>query len=326
MKRRDLITILSVAVAVQPGAALAQQTGGMRKVGVLYTGTKSASEDAGGAAFRRGLADLGWSEGQNVQFDLRYAGENLKLSGLAAELVSQAPDAILAVNAAAVAALLALTHAIPIVFVNVPDPVGQGLVSSLARPGGNVTGFTNFEYSMGSKWLQLLKEVAPRITRVVVAFTPRIQSYRRLLNVIDAAAKPVGIATVDTPLLTARDLRRLADLMDRPKTGLIALPNFFVSDHRAELIELTARAKVPAIYTYPEFTAAGGLMVYGVSENDMYRNAAAYVNRILRGASPQDLPVQNPTKYGLSVNLKTAKALGLTVPPSLLVQADDVIR
>lgn len=324
MKRRDFIA-LSGSAMLWPSAAIAQ-AGGMRTVGVLDPNGLN-TEQRRLAAFRQGLAALGWTEGKKVQFAMRYAnGEVARLPALAADLVSARPDAILAINSPSVLALRRLTHSIPIVFVSVTDPVGQGFVASLARPGGNITGFSNYDFAMVSKWLQLLKEIAPRLARVVVLYDLMVSSYRGYISSIETAARSAKIEAIAVPVRDVADIQQIADLGRKPGTGLITLPSTATGNYRSEIIQLAARLKLPALYTTPLWTPVGGLMSYTDDPEADARRAASDVDRILRGTKPGDLPVENPIKYALSINLKTAQALDLTVPQSLLIQADEVIR
>jgi len=327
MRRRDLVTFLGATAIGWPLAAAAQQTAKTRRVGVLSNGAANDRvSSARIAVFRRAHQALGWTEGQNIRIDVRYGGidpDRLRSSG--AELIALAPDAILVHGN--VEALSTLTHSIPIVFVVVPDPVRRGIVSNLARPGGNITGFAQNELSMGSKYLQLLREIAPHVSRVAVMITPsNAIGHSGIERVITASAKAANLATTERPVRSARDLAPvLAALSKTLGTGLIFSGNTFFTANRYDIIKLVQRYHLPAVYAVPEFPESGGLMSYGASIVEEYRQAASYIDRILRGAKPGDLPVQNPTKYYLAINLKAAKALGLTVPPSLLIQADEVI-
>jgi putative ABC transport system substrate-binding protein len=279
------------------------------------------------AAFRQGLQTLGWAEGKNVQFRVLYANGSLKrLSGLAIDLVDFAPDVILAITPPAVAALRHVTESFPIVFVRVTDPVSQGFVAGLARPGGNITGFASNDYSMGTKWLQLLKEIAPHITRVGVVFNPHNMDSRLWLPAIEPAAKSAGLAQIALPLQSVDDLQRIVYLNRKMDTGLIVLPNFFADAHRDQIVKVVAQRQVPAIYALEEYTANGGLMSYSPDFVELFRDSATYASRILNGAKPADLPIQNPTKFKLVINLNTAKANGLSVSQSLLIAADKLIK
>ena len=327
MRRRDLITLLGGATIAWPSIAMAQQPAGVRKIGVLATAANDRALQARLAAFRQGLAARGWTEGQNVQFDTRYAGGDLqRFEIVATELVKSAPDAILAVSNGAVTPLKQRTRSIPIVFVGVIDPVGGGYVSSLSQPGGNITGFSMYDVDFLTKMLQLLREIAPRTTRAGLAYFSTASWAGRAIRSIEAAVKSARIDAIELPLRSVNDFQRIARLGDEPDTSLIVFPSPFALVHRAEIVKLAARYRLPAIYGLPDFTPTGGLMSYNSNLTESFRQAASYVDRILRGAKPGDLPVQNPTKYTLSINLKTAKALGLTVPQSLLIQADEVIK
>lgn len=319
--------MFSGATIAWPSIAMAQQPAGMRKIGVLATAANDRALQARLAAFRQGLAALGWSEGQQAQFEIRYAGADLqRFQSLATDLVKSAPDVILAVSNAAVTALKQQTRSIPIVFVGVIDPVGGGYVSSLAQPGGNITGFTIYDVGFLTKMLQLLREIAPRTTRVGLVYFSKAFWAALSIRSIEATAKSARIDAIELPLRNVDDIQRIARLADKPDTSLIVFPSPFALVHRAEIIKLAARYHVPAIYAVPDFTPAGGLMSYDSDVTESFRQAAFYADHILRGAKPCNLPVQNPTKYTLSINLKTAKALGLTVPQSLLIQADEVIK
>jgi len=330
MRRRDVIALLGAAVAL-PLAARAQQTSRVRRIGVLIPLAESDAEaQAQIAAFRETLGQLGWTDGRNVRIDYRWAaGDIARIRTFAKELVELQPDVILARTTPVTAALLKETRTIPIVFAVVSDPVGDGLVASLARPGGNVTGFTNVESSLGSKWLQLLKEIAPRIRSVAFMFDPKMAPgggayYRRL---IEDAAPSIGVKAIATVVHDAADIERAIDAFTRePNGGLIVLPDVTNVSHRRVTISLVAHHRLPAIYPNGYFAKDGGLISYGVDVLNLYRQAASYVDRILRGAKPNELPVQAPTRFELVVNLKAAKALGLKIAPSLLQRADQVIE
>jgi ABC-type uncharacterized transport system substrate-binding protein len=329
MKRREFITLVGGAVAAWPLAARAQQPDRMRRIGVLMNLPADDPESvARVAAFQEGLQDLGWTVGRNIQMDVRWApgnfGDNRKY---AAELVALAPDAILASTTVALGPLLELTRTIPIVFVNATDPVGGGYVESLARPGGNATGFLLFEYSMSAKWLELLKEIAPRLSRVAVLRDPTIAAGTGQFGAIQAVAPALGVELHPLNLRDASEIERALGAFARgANCGLIVTASTLASLHRELIVTLAARHKLPAIYFFRFFVARGGLISYGVNSIDPYRRAASYMNRILKGEKPADLPVQAPTKYELAINLKTAKALGLDIPPTLLARADEVIE
>jgi ABC-type uncharacterized transport system substrate-binding protein len=324
IRRREFITLLGSAAAAWPITAHAQQPERMRRIGVLMT----IAEDDPEARIRRDtlhrrLEELGWTDGRDVRVDYRWPGPDPgRIKTSARELVGSAPDVMLSHTPAGVVALQQESRTVPIVFVQVADPVAAGLVASLARPGGNATGFTNFEYEMGEKWLELLKEVAPQIVRAVVISNPQNPSSALFMRTIEAAAT---LQRVQLTRATLQDADPLADGLNGG-TGVIVLPDVAALAHRDRLIDLTARYRSPAVYPYRFYAAAGGLISYGVDNIDQWRQAAGYLDRILRGAKPADLPVQQPTKFELIINLKTAKALGLTVPPSLLARADEVIE
>jgi putative ABC transport system substrate-binding protein len=329
MRRREFITLLGSATAAWPLPARAQQPQRMRRIGVLMTTTADDPDgQARNAAFLQGLQPLGWTVGRNVRIDYRWSADNADdTRKYAAELVALAPDIILTTGAAGVAPLLQATRTVPIVFVLVADPVGAGFVDSLARPGGNATGFTAIEYGMGGKWLELLKEIAPGVKRAAVLRDPAISIGIGLFGAIQTAAPTLGIEASPINVRDAGEIERAIAAFARASNGgliVTASPSAFV--HRVLIVTLAARHKLPAVYPVRLFVNSGGLVSYGPDTNDQYRRAAGYVDRILKGAKPTDLPVQAPTKYELAINLKTAKALGLTVPPILLARADQVIE
>jgi putative ABC transport system substrate-binding protein len=328
MKRRAFIGLL-VGAAAWPLAARAQQATGMRRIGVLMN---LASDDAEGqarlAAFHQGLQQLGWTVGRNVQIDYRWGAGNADyIRKFAAELVALAPDVILSTGSPSVATLQQATPTVPVVFVTVVDPVSSGFVDSLARPGGNVTGFTLYEYSISGKWLALLKEIAPGMTRAAVIRDPALTAGGGQLGVIQAVAPSVGAEVTPVNVRDAGEIERAITAFARsPNGGLIVTASTLAGVHRDLIIALAARHKLPAVYPVPYFARSGGLMSYGPDSVDQYRRAASYVDRILKGEKAANLPVQAPTKYELVINLKTAKALGLDVPPTLLARADEVIE
>jgi len=329
MKRREFITLLCGATTTWPLAARAQQPERVRRIGVLMG--RSANDKEGQAfvaAFLQGLQELGWSVGHNVIVDIRWSADsNADARKYAAELVALAPDVILAQGSSPVASLLQVTSTVPIVFTNVADPVGAGYVDSLARPGGNITGFAPFEYSMSGKWLQLLKEIAPGVTRVAVTRDPSIAAGPGQFAVIQAAAPSLGVELRPFAVRDEGEIERaLALFAQSPNSGLIVTGGPQAASHRDLIIALAARHRLPAVYFGRIWAAAGGLISYGPDFLDQFRRAASYVDRILKGEKPADMPVQAPTKYELVINLKTAKALGLTVPPTLLARADEVIE
>jgi putative ABC transport system substrate-binding protein len=330
MNRRKLITVLGGAAAASSVSLplRAQQAGRMRRIGVLMnTGADDAEGQARVAAFLQGLQPLGWSVGRNVQIDLRWAvGDADRIRRYAAELVALAPDVILVSGGVAMGVLRQATRSVPIVFTQTPDPVGAGFVDSLARPGGNATGFTNFEYGMSAKWLELLKEVAPGVTRVAVLRNPDTSGGLGQWGAIQSVAP---LFRVELRPLGQRDAleieRAIATFASSPNGGLIMTSaSSFV--HRELIITLAARHRLPAVYPFRFFVTGGGLISYGPDTIDPHRLAAGYVDRILKGEKPADLPVQAPVRYELAINRKTAKALGLDVPAMLLARADAVIE
>ena len=329
MRRREFITLLGGATATWPLAARAQQPERMRRVGLLYT---FAADDAEGqarnAALLQALQPLGWTVGRNLRIDYRWgAGDAASTRKNAAELVALAPDLILTNGAAGVGPLLEVTRSVPVVFVLVADPVGAGFVDSLARPGGNATGFIAVEYGIGGKWLELLKEIAPAVTRAAVIRDPAITAGIGMFTAIQSAAPSLGVEASPVNIRDPGEIDRTIAAFVRPaNSGLIVTASALAYTHRELIVTLAARHKLPAVYYARPFVAGGGLASYGVDIMDQYRRAAGYVDRILKGERPADLPVQNPTKYELAINLKTAKALGLEVPPSLLARADEVIE
>jgi len=327
--RRQFISALGGATVAWPLAARAQQGERMRRIGVL--GGASAddpTEQARYAAFLEGLQQLGWTDDRNVRIDTRWAEGNAANSGkYAAELVALAPDVILSEGSANAGPLLEATHTVPIVFVVVPDPVGAGIVDSLSRPGGNVTGFMMFEYSLCGKWLELLKEIAPDVTRAAVLRDPAIAAGIGQFAVIQSVAPALGVEVNPVSVRDATEIERAVTAFARSANGGLILTASALSQvHRDLIITLAARYKLPAVYQERSYVAAGGLISYGPNFLDQFRRAAGYVDRILKGEKPANLPVQAPTKYELVVNLKTAKALGLAIPPSVLSRADEVIE
>jgi len=329
MKRREFITLICGAAAAWPLAARAQQTDRVRRIGVLMS---TAADDAEGQArlraFVQGLQELGWTDGRNVRFDYRWpAGDAERIRRYAAELVALAPDVILAGGGAVVPSLLQATRTVPIVFTQTPDPVGAGFVNSLARPGGNVTGFTTFEYGISAKWLELLKEIAPHVTRAAVIRDAAIASGTGQWGALQSVAPSFGVELSPVNMLDAGEIERAVAAFARsPNGGVILTGSTLAVIHRDLIVTLAARHKLPAVYNARFFVTGGGLISYGPDSIDPHRRAAGYVDRILKGEKPADLPVQAPTKYELVINLKTAKALGLTVPDKLLARADEVIE
>jgi putative tryptophan/tyrosine transport system substrate-binding protein len=333
IKRRDFIALggsAALLIAAKVRRARAQQPERIRRIGVLM-GLVASDPEAQSrvAVFEHGLRELGWVKGRNLVIEYRWAGggEN-ELGNHAAELLAMAPDLILANSTPVTAALREQSHVMPIVFTQVTDPVGQGLVPNLAHPGGNLTGFTSFEFSIGTKWLQALKQTAPHVTQVALVFNPDSAPFANLfLRPVEAAAPSFSVTPIVAAVRAADDLDRVFNALAREANGgLMVLSDLGMTNHREALIALAAYHRVPAIYPFRYFAVSGGLMSYGTDVAEVFRRAAAYVDHILRGTSPGNLPVQAPTKYDLVINLKTAKALGLTVPPSLLALADEVIE
>jgi putative ABC transport system substrate-binding protein len=330
MRRREFITLLGGAAVAWPRATYAQQADRMSRVCVLLNRVAGDPEEqARLAVFLQRLQELGWTDGRNVRIDYRWAAADANRSRTyAAELVALAPDVILAAGSQSVAALQQTATTVPIVFVNVVDPVGAGYVARLARPGGNATGFTPFEYSLSGKWLELLKEIAPNLTRIAILRDPAIASGVGQFAVIQAMASPalgVGLSPIDV-----RDggkiERDIAAFARESNGGLIVTASSAASVHRELIIMLAARHGLPAVYPFRYFVTRGGLTSYGPDPTDQFRRAAGYIDRILKGEKAADLPVQSPTKYELAVNLKTAKALGIIVPQTVLGRADEVIE
>jgi len=329
MKRREFIVGLGGTVA-WPLAARAQQAERVRRVGVLIGLEPDDPEtQARIAAFRQGMQEWGWREGRNLEIDYRWSGTDAeRIKSDATELISAMPEVLLATNSAFVAALQQVTRAIPIVFVTIGDPVGQGFVASLARPGANITGFTGFEFSLGEKWVGFLKELAPGVTRMSYLFHPEIGPfYSQLLKSVEAAAATLSVETAVAPIRAPADVARaISSAAAQLNGGLIVQPDGYTIANRKLIIELVAKHRLPTIYSRRIEAAEGGLVSYGADFLDLYRRCAAYVDRLLKGERPADLPVQQPIKYELVINLKTAKALGLTIPPTLLALADEVIE
>jgi len=329
MRRREFITLLG-GTAVWPLAARAQQSDRVRRIGVLGAGARSDPEAQGQvSAFEGTLRTLGWTDGRNARIDWRWAdGEFDRMQASAKELVALQAEVILAFGGAPVLrALLQETRRIPIVFTGVSDPVGQGFVESLARPGGNATGFTLYESSLGKKWIELLTRIAPRVRRIALVFNPQTSSAALYLPSIEAAAMSFAVQLAKTPIRESAELEGAITALGRePGNGLMFVPDNFINAHRELIIGLANRYGLPAVYPGRFQTSDGALLSYGVDLLDMSRSAAGYVDRILKGANAADLPVQQPTKFELVINLKTAKALGLTVPDTLLALADEVIE
>jgi putative ABC transport system substrate-binding protein len=329
MKRREFITLLGGAIAAWPLAALAQQRERMRRIVVLLPATADDAEyQAWVGAFLQELAKLGWSIGHNVRIDIRWATDNSDaVRRHAAELAALAPDVVLAPGASTLGPLLQVNRTVPIVFAIVADPVGAGFIDSLARPGGNATGFTSFEYAISGKWLELLKQIGPDVTRIAILRDPATPSGTGQFGVIQAMAPSLKVEVSPVNLRNAAEIESAVTAFARSSNGgLIITASGLATVHRDLIVKLAAQHRLPAIYFDRLFVAAGGLISYGPDNNDQFRRAAGYVDRILKGEKPADLPVQAPTKYELVVNLKTARTLGLDVPPTLLARADEVIE
>jgi putative ABC transport system substrate-binding protein len=328
MRRREFISLMGSAAA-WPLAARAQQPERMRRIGMLML---FAEDDPAAkiriAAFIEGLHQLGWTVGRNVEIDIRWsAADAVRSRRFAAELVALAPDVVLAGASEATAALREVTRTVPIVFAGVTDPVGAGYVASLARPGGNATGLAYVEYGMGGKWLELLKEIAPRVTRAAILRDPTLPAGIGLLGAIQSAAPSFGVETSPVDVRDASEIERvIMDFARKPNGGLIVATSPAAVVNRKLIIKVAAKHSLPAVYFLKDFVEEGGLISYGPDIADQYRRAAGYIDRILKGEKPADLPVQAPTKFDVAINIKTAKALGLTVPPALIARADKVIE
>jgi putative ABC transport system substrate-binding protein len=326
MKRRDFVTCLAAAVAGWPRPGTASR---VQRVGVLM-GVDAAdpSAQARVAAFRDSLGRLGWTDGSNLRVDIRWAaGDSQRMRAEAMALIADAPDAILVSSTPATAVLRDLTRTIPVVFVTYGDPVARGFVASLARPGGNITGFTNFEATLGGKWLEVLREIAPEVARVAFLYNPKTAPREGFVRTIEARATALGIKPVAAEVDDAGAIGKAIEELGRTRDGgLIVLPDVFNTTHRAIIIADAARHRVPAVYPLRLFALAGGLMSYGIDNIDVYRRAAFYVDQILKGARPGDLPVQLPSKFECVINIGAARALGLAITPKLHVLANELIE
>ena len=327
--RRQFISALGGMTVAWPLVARAQQPERVRRVGVLLGGAASDPDfQSNVRAFEEALRSLGWTSGRDIVIDYRWVSGNAALAReFTRELLGMSPDLIVAVGLAPIAALRDATHTVPVVFARLSDPVGLGFVTNLARPGGNVTGFTNFESSIAGKWLQTLKEIAPETVRVAVMANPEVSLLDSYFRSIASVAGALSVEPVQAPVRNQDDIERaIAAANGKPGGGLIVLPDGFTISNATTIIAQAAKYRLPAIYPFRFFASDGGLVSYGVNTNEELRGAASYVDRILKGERPADLPVQEPTKFELVVNLKTAKALGLTVPQTLLATADEVIE
>jgi putative ABC transport system substrate-binding protein len=331
IRRREFITLLGGAAVAWPSNARAQQGERVRRIGVLMaTAENDPQGKANLSAFRQGLAELGWAEGRNVRMEFRWAPTSVdQMRAFAKELVDLQPDMILANTTPAIAALQRETRTIPIIFAAISDPVGPGFVANLSRPGGNITGFINFEASITGKWLELLTEITPGLIRTAILFNPDTAPYVRsyFLPAFEAAARSLNVTPVVAPVRGEAEIEQVITSLGRePGSGLVVMPDSFTLLYRAPIILLAARNRLPVVYNAAGFVRDGGLLSYGSDFVDIYRRAASYADRILKGTKPDELPVQVPIKFELIVNLRTAKALGLDVPPTLLARADEVIE
>ena len=330
MRRRDFIKVVASSAMTWPLAARAQQPERMRRIGVLMAYAESDREgQADVEAFREELQKLGWTDGRDLRIDYRWAALDAKaMERFAKELLALQPDLILSQSTPTTVTLLHQTHTVPIIFANVADPVGSGFVASLSRPGSNVTGFTTMEGSVAGKWLELLKEIAPRVARVVFLFNPATATYAEYyLAPFKAAAASFGVEAIAAPAQDMSELESaIATQARAPNGGLVVMNDSFLVAHRAEITSLAARYRLPAIYPFRSFVELGGLLFYGNDLIDSFRRAATYADRILKGEKPSELPVQAPVKFELVINRKTAKALGLTIPQTLLATTNEVIE
>lgn len=332
MKRREFITLAGGATLGWPIAARAQQSGRMRHIGVLVGGSPGDPGIVAGLdAFKTALGELGWLDGRNIQIDYQFAAADVDhMNALAKELVAKQPDLIVGHTTPVVAALQRESTTMPIVFVIVSDPVGSGFVASLPRPGGNITGFINLEASLSGKWIEMLKEIVPRVTRAALMFNPETApQFAFYQKPFEIAARANGIDPVTAPVHSAADIERVfGNFGDRPDTGLVLMPDVFAVTkvNIALITTLAAQHRLPTIYPFRFMVTAGGLVSYGVDSTDLWRRLPTYVDRILKGAKPADLPVQLPTKFEMAINLKTARALGLSIPATMIGRADEVIE
>jgi putative tryptophan/tyrosine transport system substrate-binding protein len=329
MKRREFITLVGGAAATWPLAARAQPSSQVRQIGMLIASQENEPlVQSRVASFRQGLNDLGWTEGGNLQIAYRWTGNDPeRTQRCVSELVALAPEVILSHSPPATSALSKATQSIPVVFVQITDPVGAGLVANLAHPGLNITGFATFEFAMGTKWLDLLKGIVPKLARVAVMQYAKSPTWSGQLQVVEAAAPSLGIQIVPAGVENAADIERsIAEIGRETNSGLVVLPDSLTLIHRKLIVSLAERHRLPAIYPFRYFADDGGLLSYGTDIADIWRRAAIYIDRILKGTPAGDLPVQQPTKFELVINLRTAKAIGIEIPPTLLARADEVIE
>jgi putative tryptophan/tyrosine transport system substrate-binding protein len=329
MRRREFLTLLSLATAAWPLAARGQQRDRMRRIAIVMPFAKGDSEgEARIHAFKEELAKLGWTDGSNIQFDERWPADNMDLvRSHAASVITSNPDVIVTFGGRVIPVFMRLTRSIPMVLPYASDPVGVGYAQSLAHPGGNVTGFTSFELSMVGKSLEILKQIAPAIVRVALIYNPDNPNTVHYRRISQAASAPLALEVIDLPIHTLADIdRAVTNLADRGNSGIFFLPDLTTDALRDDVVGLVGRRRVPAIYSEPFFVKLGGLVFYGPDRMEGFRSAAGYVDRILRGEKPGDLPFQQPTKYGLMINSTAAKALGLELSPALLARADQVIE
>ena len=330
MRRRELLTLLSGVVTAWPFVVHAQQGEHARRLGVLMSGTPEADPEARArvAALRQGLKELGWVEGHNLVIDYRWGVADVaRIRAYATELLALKPDVVFAAPSTALAQMQRVTRTVPIVFAQVSDPVSSGFVTSLAHPGGNISGFALYEFALGAKWLELLKQIAPSATRIAVLYDPATPSAAGFLPLIEAASRSLGVDVFVHSVHETREIERIIDAFAaEPNGGLIAIPSNVLAAQRDFIISLANRNHLPSISAFRSYAAAGGLASYGVDNIELYRRAASYIDRILKGEKPSDLPVQEASKFALIINAKTAKALGLTVPLHLQQIADEIIE
>ena len=326
MRRRDIFTLLGGAAA-WPLAARAQQGARVRRIGMLMPGNDN-DRKAFVAALTQALADLGWTDARNVRMELRWWGDDInRMRALARELVGLQPDVIVTNGSPGTVAVQRETRTIPIVFAGASEPVATGVVARFNRPGGNVTGFANYEASMGGKWLELLSEIAPGLKRAAIMFNPETSSVPAFMHLLETGTRSLKVKLIIAPVASDVEMEAAIVALGRePGAGLVVMPDTFMTTHRAPIILAAARNKVPAVYPQSLHVREGGLLSYGPDQVDIFRRSASYVHRILRGEKPSELPVQLPTKFDLVINLKTANALGLTIPEALLATADEVIQ